>query len=122
MPKIYDQDLRDKVIAYLEAGNGHTSASKVFNLAINTVKNWHVRYKSLGHCKPCKMPGKKPQVEGEVFKDYVNNNSNENLEEVGANFSMTASGALYHMRKNGLRYKKKSLDIKKPAQKSVQNI
>ena len=122
MPKIYDQDLRDKVISYLEAGNSYTSAARVFNLALNTVKDWHKRFKSLGHCKPCKIPGKKPRVEDAVFKDYVNNNLNKTLEDIGSQFSMTASGVLYHMRKNGFRYKKKSLDIKKPAPRKSKNI
>ena len=122
MPKIYDQDLRDKVIDYLEAGNSYVSAAGAFNLALNTVKGWHKRYKSLGHCKPCKIPGRKPRVEEEVFKDYVKNNLDKTLEDIGSQFSMTASGILYHMHKNGFRYKKKSLDIKKPALKKSKNI
>ena len=41
MPKKYDQDLRDKVIAYLEAGYTANSACKIFNLAANTIRNWY---------------------------------------------------------------------------------
>ena len=121
IPKIYDQDLRDKVITYLEAGNSCVSASEIFSLSINTVKNWYKRYKKLGHCKPCKLPGKKARIASDVFKEYVNNNPNKTLKEIGVHFGMTSVGALYYMRKTGMRYKKKSRTIVKPALKSVQN-
>ncbi|MFT6084683.1 MAG: hypothetical protein ACJARD_000625 [Alphaproteobacteria bacterium] len=42
--------------------------------------------------------------------------------EIGAYFEMTDVGALYYMRKTGIRYKNKSLATQKHAQKKGKNI
>ena len=122
MPKIYDQDLRDKVIAYLEVGHTANAASKIFNLAANTIRNWHKRYKEEGHCKARNGWGRKERVSCQEFSAYVKAHPDLFLKQIGNHFNMTAVGALYHMRKNGFRYKKKSLDIKKPVQKKGRHI
>ena len=57
----------------------------------------------------------------EEFSAYVKAHPDLFLKDIGDYFSMTASGALYHMRKHGFCYKKKSLATKKPAQKKGSN-
>ena len=120
--KPYDQDLRDKVIAFIERGNKVPLASKIFDISESTVRNWHKRYQEEGHCQVLKRKGKAPRLTKEELEKYVDENKNDDLSSIGSHFSMTASGVLYHMNKNGLRYKKKSRAIAKPALKNVQNI
>ena len=122
MTKPYDQDLRDKVIAFIERGNKAPLASKIFDISESTIRNWYKRYKEEGHCQVLQRKGKAPRLTKEELEKYIDENKNDDLSSIGSHFSMTASGALYHMRKNGLRYKKKSCAIVKPVLKSVQNI
>ena len=103
MPKSYDQDLRKKVILYLAEGHSHVSASKVFNIALNTVKNWYKRYNSEGHFNTRDNKGKQPRISREEFETYVESNPDKTLAQIGEHFDMSASGAGYYMRKFGFR-------------------
>ena len=122
MAREYDQDLRDKVIAFLEQGNKAPLASQIFGLAANTVRNWYKRYKEEGHCSARRNKGKPPRVERSNFLKYIEENNGCTLLDISSHFNMTSSGAGYYMKKFGLRYKKKSRVTKKPAPKNVQNI
>lgn len=122
MARQYDQDLRDKVIAFMEQGHKAPFASKIFGLSANTVRNWYKRYKEEGHCSARKNKGKSPRIERSTFFKYIEDNNGCTLSDIGSHFKMTTSGISYYMNKFGLRYKKKSLDIKKLALKNVQNI
>ena len=122
MAKAYDQDLRDKVIAFIERGNKAPLASKIFGLASNTIRNWYKRYKEEGHFSARRNKGKPSRVEQSNFLKYVEENDDCTLLDIGFHFNMTASGAYYYMKKFGLRYKKKNQVTKKPVPKNVQNI
>ena len=108
-------------VLYLEVGYTANAASKIFNLAANTIRNWHKRYKEEGHCKARSGWGRKERVSCQEFSDYVKANPDLFLKDIGAHFNMTAVGALYHMRKNGFCYKKKSRDTKKHVHKEDTN-
>ena len=103
----YSQDLREKVIAFLENGNNKTETAIVFKLHRKTLANWYSRYKNEGHYLPRKRLGAKPKINKDYFLSYVNNNPNSNSEDIGKAFSLAASGARYWLNKFGYSYKKK---------------
>lgn len=122
MSASYSQDFRKKVIEYVNKGNSCHSASIKFELASNTVRNWHKRYKSEGNYLPRKVGGKKGRISEQEVASYVNNNPNFILSEMGKHFGMSAPGALYWLRKLGYSYKKKPLLMWKQVKKSVTPI
>ena len=52
MPKCYSEDVRKKVLVYLEKDNTKQSASELFQIGIATIYRWIVRKKEKGHVKP----------------------------------------------------------------------
>jgi transposase len=106
MPASYSQDLRKKVIEYVNKGNSCHSASIKFEISPNTARNWYKRYNSEGNYLSKKVGGKKGRISEEDVVTYVNNNPNFILSEMGNHFGMSAPGALYWLRKLGFSYKK----------------
>lgn len=122
MPDSYSEDLRERAIKYVELGHSYNEAGIVFNVSDISIKRWHKQYLALGHCSPKKRLGKKPRIELSEFEDYVKENSDKTLKEIGEHFKMSDVGALYYIRKIGFRYKKKSLAIEKRVRKEGKSI
>jgi transposase len=107
---------------HIESGNGYKMTALLFDISERSIIRWRKRWKDLGHCNAKKNLGKKPRVSNEEFIKYVELHPDETLKEIGAYFGMTNVGALYYMRKTGIRYKKKSLATGKPVKKKGENI
>jgi transposase len=107
MPASYSQDFRRKVITYVNRGNSCNSASIKFDIASNTVRNWHKRYKSEGNYLARKVGGKKGRVTSKDVASYVSSNPNFTLLEMGTYFNMSSVGAYYWLKRFGYSYKKK---------------
>ena len=118
----YSEDLKEQAVKYVEAGNSYRSASFIFGATAVLIKNWHKRYLELGHVRNYAHLGKAPRVSDVEFIDYVEKHPDQTLKEIGHHFDMTDVGALYYMRKTGMRYKKKSQDTKKRQRRSERNI
>ena len=59
MPSSYSQDFQKKVITHVKKGNSYTSTATKFEIAVNTVRNWYMRYRSEGNYLPKKQEAKK---------------------------------------------------------------
>lgn len=118
----YSRDLKEQAVKYVISGKGYQSASEIFGASVMSIRNWHKRYLKLGHVKNKPYLGKCPRISNEEFKDYVESYPDQTLKEIGHNFGMSAVGALYYMRKCGIKYKKKSLAIEKRVKKKGKNI
>jgi len=121
MPRSYSEDLRKKVITYVNKGNSCNSAGIKFEIASNRVRNWYKRYKSEGNYLARKVGGKKGRVTGQDIISYVSCNPNFTLLEMGEQFNMSAAGAYYWLKKLGYSYKKKPLPMWKQAKKDEKN-
>ena len=111
MRPAYSKDLRERVIKYVMAGNSYASASAKYEIAKETARNWHIRFKKEGHCNLKPRPGKKSRVIRSEFEEYVGKHSGSTLKQIGEKFKMTARSAHYYMKKFGFSYKKKNLVI-----------
>lgn len=109
--RAYSQDLREKVIKYIERGNSQRATSKTFQISKNTVNRWHVRYKREGHYEARINRGSKARIEKDKFIKYVEENTNMRAEDIGKEFGMSGSGARYWLRQLGFSYKKKPLPM-----------
>lgn len=52
MPKTISDDLRERVVAYVEAGHSRRSAARRFDLSISFVVKLIQQWKSVGHVQP----------------------------------------------------------------------
>jgi transposase len=103
----YSQDLRTKVINYLNQGNSQQQASQTFSIHKNTINRWWVRYQEEGNYTARKRLGRKSKLELGDIENFVKKHPNINLIQVGKEFSITARHAGRVLKKLGFRYKKK---------------
>ena len=122
MPASYSQDLRKKVITYVNKGNTFHNASVKFEIASNTVRNWYKRYKTEGHYSARKVGGKKGRLTHEEVTAYVTSNPGFTLSAMGIHFGMSSVGAYYWLKKLGFSYKKKPFPTWKQVKKSESSI
>lgn len=52
MPKIYDQDLRDKAISNWQKTGNKSKTARLFEINRNTLNEWIKLYQEQGHTKP----------------------------------------------------------------------
>ena len=102
------EDLRIRVIEYINLGNNCASASRKFDISYTSVHRWYSRYKETGSYKPKPYPGKRAILSNNQFINYVDSHPNATLAQIGLHFNMSAKSAHYYMKKCNYRYKKKS--------------
>ncbi|BFD46048.1 MAG: hypothetical protein DMENIID0002_06940 [Rickettsia endosymbiont of Sergentomyia squamirostris] len=114
----YSQDLREKVINYIEKGNSQKSAAKIFDIHKNTISRWNVRKKKEGTVLAKARLGFKSKVDKKALEHFVTNNPNSKLQDIGKNFGITGSQVANILKKLGFSYKKKPLATWKQVQKN----
>ena len=75
-----------------------------FDIASNTVRKWHKRYKKEGHYLSKKVGGSQGRITSIDVLLYVNSSPNFILSEMGEHFNMSAAGAHYWLKKLGYSY------------------
>ena len=62
MTRAYSNDLRERVVWAVEAGEATRSVAKRFGVAVSTVVKWHQRWRETGSVSPAKMGGHRPFI------------------------------------------------------------
>lgn len=70
MTKPYSNDLRERVVAGLEAGGSCRVVAARFGVAVSSVVKWSQRYRDTGSVAPGKIGGHRP-VLLEAHRDYI---------------------------------------------------
>ena len=104
----YSLDIREKVIKFIKSGKTQLEASEHFTISLSAIGIWWRRYKKEGHFAPKKRLGKKGRMCPIKLANYLSDNANALLKDIGNHFGMTGEGALYWMKKLGYSYKKKA--------------
>jgi transposase len=103
----YSIDLRTRVLSYVESGGSRLSASRVFKVSERTVRNWINLHRETGSVLCCHHGGGfVSKVDPIKFKQYIADNPDKTLQEIGDHFGVTHEGAAYNLRKHGYVYKK----------------
>ena len=114
----YSEDLRVRVIKYLEKGNGYSEGSKLFELSISTIGRWYRRYKQEGHCKAKSRPGAQRKIDLAELECYVKSNPDITLKEAATRFGLSIWTIQYWLKELGYSYKKKPLPTWKQNKRS----
>jgi transposase len=103
----YSLDLREKVIQFLSKGNSQKLASTIFNIHENTISRWNVRKTREGTIAPKARLGPRSKVDKQELEDFVRNNPNMRLQDIGKNFGISRSQTGRILKELGFSYKKK---------------
>lgn len=102
----YSEDLRKKVINYIEKGNSQRAAAKIFDIHKNTISRWKVRKRKEGTILAKARVGFKSKVDKQKLEEFVKSNPNVKLRDIGKEFGITGSQAGRILKKLGFSYKK----------------
>lgn len=108
MAKGYSEDLRERVVRYVESGKSKTSAAALFAVGLATVNRWCARWQERGTVA-ADRPGR-PCGHGVLRQDavlsYVDRNQDATLQEVGQHFKVSHVAIWKRLRRAGYTYKK----------------
>lgn len=81
MTKSYSNDLRKRVIEYLDSGNNYSEVSKLFKVSISAIGRWYRKYKKEGNYAAKNRGGSKKKIDLEGLEEYVKTNANMTLKQ-----------------------------------------
>jgi len=85
----YSEDLRKKVIGYLEEGNTQGSAKAVFKIGLTTIKRWRNQYKNTGSLAKKELNRRFRKLDPEKLSAYVKEHPDAYLREIAEVFGCT---------------------------------
>ena len=118
----YSVDLRERVIAYIEAGNDQKRTSKTFKISTSSVNRWWLRYQKENVISPKPRLGSKGKINIQELKAYVEANEDKTLSEMSKLFKVSICAIYKRLKKLGYSYKKKPSHMWKLVQKSEEDI
>ncbi len=109
MPQAYSNDLRKRVIGFLEDGVSQSSTAQTFSISIITVKRWWKSYKSTKSYEPRQRVfdlSKLRIIDYDKVAAYVEEHPDKTLKDLGKRFKTSDTAILYILRKLNITYKK----------------
>ena len=118
----YSTDLREKIVAFLEAGLSIAEAARIFGVSRPTIYNWVRKKKDLGSLKdkPPARPWRK--LDPQALMLLVEKHPDWTLEEYGKHFGIKPSSMFNAFRRLKITRKKRLCDTKKGMKRSVQHF
>lgn len=89
MTKTYSNDLRQRVIEYLDSGNTYEETSKLFKISISAIGRWYRKYKTEGNYNPKIRGGSKRRIDLNALEEYIKLNKDMTLKEAAKNFNVS---------------------------------
>lgn len=113
MVKAYSEDLRIKVINYINQGFSQISACEIFQIGRNTIYRWKIQQKTTNSLKPKIIIRNPRKINYQKLKEVITENPDKTLKELGKIFNVTGYGISKALQKLKITFKKKPLHIKK---------
>jgi len=108
MPKIYSQDLRERVVSDVESGMTKAEASRRYRVGYRTVTRWCVRKKRTGSVAADRV-GRTPgegKIDLSKLERAVEKDSDATLKQRGKIFGVSDVAILKAMRRLNISHKK----------------
>lgn len=110
-------DLRERVVGAMEAGESCRSAAARFGVAVSSAVKWHQRYRALGSVAPGKMGGHRKRVlepHRAFIAERINQTPHLSLhrlkDELAARGVKVSHDTVWQfLRREGLRFKKNTV-------------
>lgn len=119
--KTYSEDLRKRVIEYLDQNNDYKATSALFKVSVSAIGRWYRKYKKDGHYAAKKRGGSQRRIDLERLEDYVKSNPDMMLKDAAEEFKVSIFTISHWLKKLGYSYKKKPLPMWKQIKESEKN-
>ena len=113
----YSEDLRKKVINFLESGNSQREAARVFGINLSTVNEWQKKYQETGDLKSKPLNRTFKKIDPEKLRKYISDHPDAYLKEIGDAFGCSDTAVQKALKRLGLTRKKKQNDTANKSQK-----
>ena len=108
MAKPYSEDLRGRVIRYIDSGHTKAEASRMFSLSYRTVERWLNQYRATGKiaAKRTGRPRGTGKVDAIKLEASVHADSDKTLKQRGKEFGVSAAALCKAMQRLKISHKK----------------
>jgi transposase len=108
MAKPYSEDLRSRVIRYIDSGHTKAEASRMFSVGYRTIERWLNRYRATGKVAAERVG--RPKGTGKVnaikLEASVHADSDKTLKQRGKEFGVSAAALCKAMQRFKISHKK----------------
>lgn len=113
MGKAYSQDLRERVLGFLETNNDKKAASSLFKVGIASIYRW-IRIKNTrGNLEPLQREYAYKKIDYKALKKHLEAHPDHFLFEIAEEFSVTRQAIFYALKKLKITRKKRRLSTGK---------
>jgi transposase len=102
----YSEDLRERVIKYIESGHDRREACEVFGVSLKSVTNWIKLKKETGSLRIEAVPRSPHKLFKEELIGYVKANPDAYIREIAEHFQCGKTTVVNALKRNGITYKK----------------
>jgi transposase len=104
---IYSEDLREKVMEYIDKYYSQSYVARLFNISNKTVWNWIKLRKDTGSLKPKSSTRGAVKLKEEELRQYVKSHPHACLREIAEHFDCRPSSVHSRLNHLGIKYKRK---------------
>ena len=122
MGKPYSEDLRKRVLEYIDETKDKVKASQLFKVGIATIYRWIARKTQTGSITPSPKKAYKKKIDNQRLIAYVTQNPDHFLSEIANHFGTTLQAVFYALQRLKITRKKRLLSTRRKALKSGQSL
>ena len=104
----YDIKFKERVISFLNEGNTQEEAKDVFKVGLTAIKRWIKQWKTEGNLERSPSNRSFKKIDPELLKEYIKNNHDLYLREIGKYFGASAVAVHKALKKLKITLKKRS--------------
>jgi len=104
----YSEDLRNRVLEFVEEGGLIKEAVRIFKVSPMSIHRWRKKKLKYGNVKNKKRTTWVRKVNQEELREYVKNNPDKLLSEMGKHFGVSASSIHRNLKALDIVYKKRA--------------
>ena len=103
----YSEDYRKRAVEFYHEGNTQERVKEVFKISRSTLRDWEARYEA-GSLKPRYPKSRiKPKLPSDKLKQYIDDNPDAFLSEIGSHFGCSAEAVRKALVKLNITLKKR---------------
>ena len=118
----YSEDLRKKVLEFIDSGHTKVAACKLFGIGRDTIYRWIKLRKDTGKLKAKVRTHCPRKVDYQKLQEIIQEKPDSTLKELGRFFNMSGPGMGYALARLKITRKKRRLITKKEMKKSDKNL
>jgi transposase len=121
MPAAYSDDLRERVIGFIEGGGSQSEAVERFRVSRPSIVRWLQRKRTIGAISAQPQGRKRGSscIDGAAVKAYISEHPEQTLQEIGNHFGVSGVAIWKRLRQLGYTFKKRLFSTKNAAKKSA---